>query len=133
MASGKLCDYRDGDLFWNGTLIDWFRVAGVLAELGLKASMRVGNTVVATRHLPDEVVMRTDHKALVRVQVQEKEKELAVRTAILVRKELNRLGMEIKGVIRRSLGGRLGAEHDMVIEVVNTKDEGPVKKKSRAN
>ena len=47
-------------LFWQEKLIDWFRVAGVLAEHGLHASLRVGNTVVAARHLPNEVKMRTN-------------------------------------------------------------------------
>lgn len=124
----KLHDYRDGELFWQEKLIDWFRVAGVLAEHGLHASLRVGNTVVAARHLPNEVKMRTDDKGLVRVGVQDKEKELAARTARLVRAELNRLGMEIRQVVRRSARGRLGEEHDMVIEVVSTEDEGSMKK-----
>ena len=110
-------------------VIDWFRVAEVLAEHGLHASLRVGNTVLAARRLPDEVQMRTDnHKGLIRIGVQKKEKELAARTARLVRAELNRLGMEIRAVVRRSKRGRLGEEHDMVIEVVATEDKGPIRK-----
>ena len=129
MALGRLRDYRDGDLFYGEKVIDWFRVAGVLAEHGLLASLKHGNTCFGERHLPNEVQMRTDGNALVRVKVRPREKELAVRTARLVRSELNRLGMEIRQVVRRSLRGRMGEEHDMVIEVVRTEDElAPIKK-----
>ena len=129
MVLSKPLDYRTGDLFWQKKVIDWFRVAEVLAEHGLHASLRVGNTVLAARRLPDEVQMRTDnHKGLIRIGVQKKEKELAARTARLVRAELNRLGMEIRAVVRRSKRGRLGEEHDMVIEVVATEDKGPIRK-----
>ena len=111
-----------------GRVIDWFRVAGVLAEHGLRASLRVGNTTLEARHLPDEVQMRTDNGGFISVAVQEKEKKLAARIAQLVRIELHRLGMEIRDAVRRTSRGRLGEEHDMVIEVVATEDKGPVKK-----
>ena len=47
---------------------------------------------------------------------------------IMVRAELHRLGMEIRQVVCRSTRGGLGEEHDMVIEVVSTEDEGPMQK-----
>ena len=132
MASGKLLDYVDENLCKDGRRVDWFRVAGVLTELGLKASLRHGNTVAAARHLPTEVDMDLDGLGMRRVKAHDKERAFAARVARLIRVELMRLGLEIRDVIRRaaSAGRRRGAEHDMVLEVVDTADEGPIKKVS---
>ena len=53
---------------------------------------------------------------------------MAARTAKVVRLELHRLGLEVRAVVRRVMGGRVGEEHDMVLEVIDNGDDGPVKK-----
>ena len=128
MATSKSLDYRSERLRKGGKVIDWFRVAGFLAEHGLQASLRVGNTVLAARHLPRTVEMRLDGLGVRQVCTFEEERSLAARTAKVVRSELHRLGLEVRAVVRRVMGGRVGEEHDMVLEVTDNGDAGPVKK-----
>ena len=69
MFNSKPLDYLEVEHEKDGKKVEWFRVARILAEHGMHASLRVGNThtLVTARHLPTSVQMRLDNLGLRRV------------------------------------------------------------------
>ena len=127
MSLSRPLDHRTDDLKKDKQKVDGFRVSALLAEEALKLSIRVdiGSTQISTKHLGGTVLMTLDgysgHK---HVRVHETDRVLAVRIAVRVRRELHRLGFEVKGVRIKAKGckANVGEEHDLVLELVDWVD-----------
>ena len=132
MTQAQPLDPRTQQLTRGDKAVDAFRVAGLVTELALKASLRldVGMTGLQMSHLPHTVLMTLDgYRGEKHVLVRESDKTLAVQVAKKVRVALHRLGIEIKDCVVRAESGAQGADHDMVLEVVDCPDESLAVKK----
>ncbi len=132
MTSTRPRDPRTERLTRDGAVVDGFRVAGLVTEQALKASLRlhVGMTGLKTSHLPHTVLMALDgHRREQHVLVHEEDRSLAVRAAKGVRVALLRAGVEVNACVVRADGGAQGEDHDIVQEVVDCEDAELVIKK----
>lgn len=133
MSEARPLDPRTDQLKRDGGAVDGFRVAGILAELAMKASLRldVGLTGLKTLHLPRTVRMTLDgYRGEKHVLAHEADKELAIDVAKKVRIALHRLGVEVRDCVVRAGGGAQGEDHDLVLEVVDCLDSLVIKKLS---
>ena len=116
-----MLDYKAETLWKNGRKVDSLRVAGLLAEVALKASTRSGLSALTTGDLPSCVDMNLDGRRGQReVQAYEADRVLAVNVARAVRVRLHKFGFELMDVVSRGGGG----QRDMVLEVVDPELSG---------
>jgi hypothetical protein len=103
-------DYKSVALYKDGRVVDSFRVTGLVAELALKSSKKVGITALKPQHLPHHVSWELDGRGEQEVIVHEENRTLAVEVAKAVRVKLHQEGFEVQGVLE--------GKHDLVVEMV---------------
>ena len=102
------------DLMKNKRRVDSFRLTGRLAELGIKRSLVWVIGTLCAVDLPGTIDMRLDRLGVRKLRTHHEDRQLAVRIAQYVRKELIDHGVNITDAIVGDSGG----EHDMIGEAV---------------
>ena len=111
-------------LFKNGRVVDGFRVAGRVAELALKETLRTGVSGLAVGDLPSSIPLKLDDVGDALVRVTLADATAAVGVAQHVRCKLHGAGWAVVGAVvaENSDKGAFLGEHDLIVDEVKTHD-----------